>query len=186
MMDIFILNDIWAQDKIYILVGIFAWLKYFTYPIVLVLAPNYKPHILSRTKVRQVCYSLVKLYVKSVYLNSFQCTGLWNSWHIWGGAWAITVWEHLLYTIKVKHSCSVNITLSSSPPRGLQCHIFHWLHWKDRICKTTSWRYLCLIQKAVTVFPARILATKIIEKTVKHSTLKAWVVVTVRNSNLVP
>jgi hypothetical protein len=34
----------------------FAWLKYFTYRLVPVLAPNYKQHILSPTEVRIVCY----------------------------------------------------------------------------------------------------------------------------------
>jgi len=47
MRDIFILNEIWAQDKIYFGKH-FAWLKYFTYHLLLVpvLAPNYKQHIL--------------------------------------------------------------------------------------------------------------------------------------------
>jgi hypothetical protein len=48
-------------------------LKYFTYhSVVLVLAPNYKQHILSPAKVREVCYSVGGLYVKSVYLNLFK------------------------------------------------------------------------------------------------------------------
>jgi hypothetical protein len=58
---IFISNQIWAQDKIYI----------FTCHLVPVLAPNYKQHILSAAKVRKVCYSSAELYVKSVYLNLF-------------------------------------------------------------------------------------------------------------------
>jgi hypothetical protein len=49
MMDIFILNEIWAQGKIHIFIS--TWLKYFTYPFVPVLAP----HILSPSKVRKVC-----------------------------------------------------------------------------------------------------------------------------------
>jgi hypothetical protein len=36
----------------------FAWLKYFTYQLVPVLAPNYKQHILSPAEVIKVCYSL--------------------------------------------------------------------------------------------------------------------------------
>jgi hypothetical protein len=39
----------------------FAWLKYFTYRLVPVLAPNYKQHILSPAKVRKVFYSLAEL-----------------------------------------------------------------------------------------------------------------------------
>jgi hypothetical protein len=50
MRGIFILNEIWAQDKIYFGKH-FAWLKYFTYRLVPVLAPNYKQHILSPAKV---------------------------------------------------------------------------------------------------------------------------------------
>jgi len=50
-------------------------LKYFTYHLVPVLAPNYKQHILSPAKVRKVCYSLAELYVKSVYLNLFGWRG---------------------------------------------------------------------------------------------------------------
>jgi hypothetical protein len=36
----------------------FAWLKYFAYHLVPVLAPNYKLHILSPANARKVCYSL--------------------------------------------------------------------------------------------------------------------------------
>jgi hypothetical protein len=36
----------------------FAWLKYFTYDFVPVLAPNYKQQILSPSKVVKVCCSL--------------------------------------------------------------------------------------------------------------------------------
>jgi hypothetical protein len=55
----------------------FSRLKYFTYRLllVLVLAPNYKQHILSLAKVRKVCYSLAKIYVKSAYLNLFWWRG---------------------------------------------------------------------------------------------------------------
>jgi hypothetical protein len=67
---IFILNEIWAQDKNIYFGKHFDWLKYFTYHLVLVLAPNYKQHILSPAEVRKVFYSLSELYVKSVYLNS--------------------------------------------------------------------------------------------------------------------
>jgi hypothetical protein len=50
----------------------FAWLKYFTYCLVPVLAPNYyKQHILSPDKATQKRYSLRKLYVKSLYFNLF-------------------------------------------------------------------------------------------------------------------
>jgi hypothetical protein len=47
----------------------FAWLKYFTYQLVPVLAPNNKQHILSLAELRKVFYSLAELYVKCVYLN---------------------------------------------------------------------------------------------------------------------
>jgi hypothetical protein len=48
---------------------VLSWLRYFTYHLLLVLAPNYKPNIFSLAKVRNVCYSLAELYVKSVYLG---------------------------------------------------------------------------------------------------------------------
>jgi hypothetical protein len=69
MGEIFILNKIWVPDKIYF-DRHFAWLKYFTYHLVPILAPNCKQHILSL-----VCYSLAKLCVKSVYLNLFKWRG---------------------------------------------------------------------------------------------------------------
>jgi hypothetical protein len=53
----------------------FAWLKYFTYCLVLVLAPNYKQHILSPAEVRKVCYSLADLYINCVYINLFRWRG---------------------------------------------------------------------------------------------------------------
>jgi hypothetical protein len=74
MRDIFILNKIWAQDKIYF-GRHFAWLKYFTYHLQLVLAAKYKQHILSPAKVRKICYSLAELYVRYVYLNLFTQMG---------------------------------------------------------------------------------------------------------------
>jgi hypothetical protein len=71
MMDIFILDDIWVQNK-YILCSNLAFLKYFTYHLVPALAPNYKQHILSPAEVRKVCYSLAELVVKSVYSYLFR------------------------------------------------------------------------------------------------------------------
>jgi hypothetical protein len=64
----------------------FSRLKYFTYRLllVLVLAPNYKQHILSLAKVRKVCYSLAKIYVKSAYLNLFWWRGVSFMKHIKG------------------------------------------------------------------------------------------------------
>jgi hypothetical protein len=50
----------------------FSWLKYFTYHLVPVLAPNCKQHSLSPAEVREVCYGSVEVYVKSVYLNLFR------------------------------------------------------------------------------------------------------------------
>jgi hypothetical protein len=70
MRDIFTLNEILMQGKIYF-ERHFTWLKHFTYRLVPVLAPNYKQHILSPTKVRKVCYSLHELYVRCDYFNSF-------------------------------------------------------------------------------------------------------------------
>jgi hypothetical protein len=52
MRDISILNEIWVQGKIPTYFDShFAWLKYFTYRLRPVLAPNYKQHILSPAKV---------------------------------------------------------------------------------------------------------------------------------------
>jgi hypothetical protein len=70
----FILNEIRVQGKIHF-DWHFTWLKYFTYRLVAVLAPNYKPHILSPAKVRKVYYSLAEIYVKCVYLNLFAWRG---------------------------------------------------------------------------------------------------------------
>jgi hypothetical protein len=53
----------------------FAWLTYFTYYLVSVLAANYKQHIMLPAKLRKVCYSFPELYVKSVYFNSFGWRG---------------------------------------------------------------------------------------------------------------
>jgi hypothetical protein len=55
---IFILNEIWTQDKIYIYIYIYidrhyAWLIYVIYHLLQVLAPNYKQHILSVAKVKK-------------------------------------------------------------------------------------------------------------------------------------
>jgi hypothetical protein len=63
--DVYILNEIWAQNKIVYYGRHFAWLKYFIYQLVSVglLAPNYKEHILSLVEVRKVCYSLAERYV---------------------------------------------------------------------------------------------------------------------------
>jgi hypothetical protein len=47
----------------------FAWLKYFSYHLVPLLAANYKQYILLLDKVREECYSLAELYVLSAYLN---------------------------------------------------------------------------------------------------------------------
>jgi hypothetical protein len=49
----------------------FAWLKYFTYRLEPVLAPNSKQHILSSAEVRKVWYSLAELYVRYAYFNLF-------------------------------------------------------------------------------------------------------------------
>jgi hypothetical protein len=78
MRDIFILNKIWAQHEINMLVGNLL-LQYFTSLLVPVLAPNYKQHILSPAEVRKVCYSLAERYVRSVYVNIFGWRGVWIS-----------------------------------------------------------------------------------------------------------
>jgi hypothetical protein len=88
MRDIFILNEIRTQDKLYILVG--NWLGCRLVPV---LAPNYKQHILSLAKHRKVCFSLPELYVRSVYLNLFGWSGAWSPWNILRGRRAIKVWE---------------------------------------------------------------------------------------------
>jgi hypothetical protein len=62
-----------VQGKIHILMG--TCLKYFTYRLVLVLAPSYKQQIFKRAKVRKVYYSLAELHVKCVYWNLFGWTG---------------------------------------------------------------------------------------------------------------
>jgi hypothetical protein len=74
-MCLFVLNEIWAQDKIYILLGTLLFFKYFAYHLVTVLAPNYDQHILLPAKVRKVCYSVAEIYVTSIYLNLFGWRG---------------------------------------------------------------------------------------------------------------
>jgi hypothetical protein len=63
--DIFILNEIWVH---------FACLKYSTCRLVLVLALNYKQHILSLAEVRKHV-TFAELYVRCVYLNLFGWRG---------------------------------------------------------------------------------------------------------------
>jgi hypothetical protein len=53
----------------------FAWKKHFTYHLVLILAPNYKQHILSPAEVTKVRCSSAERYVKCVYLNLFGWEG---------------------------------------------------------------------------------------------------------------
>jgi hypothetical protein len=67
-------EELCAQDKIYF-VRHFAWLKYFTYRLLLALASSYKQHILLPAKFIKISYSLAELCVKSVYLNSFGWRG---------------------------------------------------------------------------------------------------------------
>jgi hypothetical protein len=47
-----------------------TWLKYFTYHLAPVLAPNYKQQILPRAKGTKLCYSLAELLGK-IYLFQF-------------------------------------------------------------------------------------------------------------------
>jgi hypothetical protein len=96
--NIFILNDIWAQDKIYILVGTLLGWNIFLH-LVPVLAPNYKQQILSQAKVRRVCYSLAELYVKSVYLI-ISCRGGRELHETFKGR-AVKVWEPRLWEERV-------------------------------------------------------------------------------------
>jgi hypothetical protein len=70
MKDTFILNEIWARDKIYFRRH-FAWVKYFTYHLVFTGTGSCKQHISSPGKVTKQCYSLSEPYVRSVYLNLF-------------------------------------------------------------------------------------------------------------------
>jgi hypothetical protein len=66
MRDILIFNEIRVQGKIYF-GRHFAWLKYFTYHLVPVLAPNYKQNILSLDKIRKLCYSLAN-FMSDVFI----------------------------------------------------------------------------------------------------------------------
>jgi hypothetical protein len=77
----------------------FVWLRYFTYHLVPVLAPNYKQHTFSPAKVRKVCYSLAEIYVRSVYLNLFRWTEVNFMKHL-RGAQAISVWELLVQLLR--------------------------------------------------------------------------------------
>jgi hypothetical protein len=97
---IFILNEIWAQGKNIYFDRHFAWLKYFSYRLVPVLAPNFKQHILSLAEVIKVCYSLAELYVKCVYLNLFGWRGRDIYETFQRGVQAIKVWEPLIYSVE--------------------------------------------------------------------------------------
>jgi hypothetical protein len=90
MRDIFILNEIWAQHKTYILVGTF------TYHLLLVpvLAAFYKQHILSPARLRKVCYPLPEIYVKSV-CRIYSGGGGVKSMKYLKGARTIKFWEPL-------------------------------------------------------------------------------------------
>jgi hypothetical protein len=68
--DVFIFNEVGAEHKTYI-VRHFAWMTYFAYRLVPVLAPNHKQHILSSAKLRKVCLN----FVRSIYLNLFGWRG---------------------------------------------------------------------------------------------------------------
>jgi hypothetical protein len=85
MRDLVVLNEVWAQGNIYF-GRHFDWLKYFTYHLISVLAPNHKQHILSPAEVTKVCYSLAELHARSVYLNLFWSRRTWSSWYILRGA----------------------------------------------------------------------------------------------------
>jgi hypothetical protein len=61
----------WRKIK-YIFGRHFARLIYFTYHLIPELALKYKQYM---AEVRNVCYSLAELYVKSVHLNLFQWSG---------------------------------------------------------------------------------------------------------------
>jgi hypothetical protein len=62
-------------------------------------APNCKQHTLLPAEVRNVCYSLAELYVKSAYLNLLGWRGGRRSWNIvnWWGASCKSL-EPLLHT----------------------------------------------------------------------------------------
>jgi hypothetical protein len=73
----------------------FGWLKYFTYRLGPVLAPNYKQHILSPAEVRKVCYSLAELC--QIFLFDFILVeGAGRLWILSKGAQAIKFWEPLV------------------------------------------------------------------------------------------
>jgi hypothetical protein len=57
MRDILILNEVWAQGNFFPFGRHFAWLKYLTYLLVLVLAANFKQHILQPATVSSLSVS---------------------------------------------------------------------------------------------------------------------------------
>jgi hypothetical protein len=69
MRDIFILNEIRTQDKIYILVGTSLNLNILLIISLPVLALNYKQHNLSLANVIKVCYSVAEHDVQSCLLG---------------------------------------------------------------------------------------------------------------------
>jgi hypothetical protein len=83
----FILNEIRVQGKIYTLIGTLlgCHILLIIY-LVPVLAPNYKQHILLPAKVRQLCYSLIELCAKCIYLNLFGWRGATFMKHFKDGA----------------------------------------------------------------------------------------------------
>jgi hypothetical protein len=80
--------------------GTAAWLKYLTYHLVPVLAPNYKQHSLSPAEVRKVCCSSTERYVRCVYMNLFGWRGARGLWNICKGPQAIKFREPLVYLLR--------------------------------------------------------------------------------------
>jgi hypothetical protein len=91
---IFLLNEIWAQDKIYIFVENLPGsnILFNTYQLVPALAPNSKQHILSPVKVRKECHYSAELHVKSVYLNLFRGGGVKSMDYLYKGGASYTFW----------------------------------------------------------------------------------------------
>jgi hypothetical protein len=89
----------WAEDKIYILVGRqFCWLKYFTYHLVPALAPNYKQHILSPAK---ACFLSVSQLIKM----KWHCCHSSYSFHIiMSTKGIVALWASYSFTGSVFHT----------------------------------------------------------------------------------
>jgi hypothetical protein len=122
--DIFILIEIWAQEKIYMLVGnLLGW--------------NMKHALLSNlnfTKVyintEKLCYSLTELYVKSVYLNllGWRVINFWNNLR---GAVYKSLGISALFLMLPHLQCTADWSVTNN--FSIVPCLHEWRQWRSRV-----------------------------------------------------